>query len=390
MKPFSYCLALTLTLAACADAEPSAPLDGSKAVMVVTDSIRCASCLIHIDTLVTITGSDSAPVFSSTRLALSPGGTYIAAAPLADQGVVALFDASGGFLQRLLRDGDGPGEMRRIRFAVWQADSLLLLIGSDGRARQVMLPTGSIESSALPEGMMPYGLVSAANGLLIANAVSPLFPNVAVLSDSLKLLRAFGDSLRDNAADETTVHPLSLELRLGASDGEVIVQARRMLSPDLTVWTLEGKRLRQLTRTAAWYPPYTPAEYQETSALLPSEVRVRPEIVAVWPDTGSLIWLAGRVPDRRWQPGGDTNLDGSKLGNSAIGRPVLPDYDWSDFLDTVIEVIDWRRGEVIAHAIIDTYAYRMAAAGVLEVPGIAESGEEKRTLIRPRLVMKAH
>lgn len=376
-----------LLFLACAPDKETAPPSAPPGAIVIEDSVTCASCDIAVDTLVTVGGSDSAPFFASTRLTMLAGAGFVAAAPLVDQGVVAIFDERGQLLRRLLRDGDGPAEMRRIRFAVGQEDTTLLLVGADGRARRVDLATLQVSSHSLPSGLLLYELVGGPGGRLLASAVSPEYPNVAVLSSDLRIEEAFGEQLVPSGSESTLAHPMALESRLGSRSDGIVAQARRKLSADVAIWTMDGTLQRRFRRQASWFPAYTPSEYQDESAFLPSQVRVKPQIVAVWPDTGSLVWLVGRIPDRNWRQADPLDAEPRV---SARGVPALPDHDWSDFLDTVIEVIDWDSGRVIARSIMDTYAYRMAGVGILEVPGVSSDGTETRTLIKPRLVATSY
>ena len=106
-----------------------------------------------------------------------------------------------------------------------------------------------------------------------------------------------------------------------------------------------GKIEQTLTRSPEWFRPHLRGGRPDP-ALPPA-----PTLRAVREDTDGRLWLLSAVADARWR---------SALGSSPEGVTYS---DPNRYFDSIVEVVDPRRGEVLATLRMDQFLTEMPRAG---------------------------
>jgi hypothetical protein len=171
-----------------------------------------------------------------------------------------------------------------------------------------------------------------------------------------KVVRSFG-SLRGAYRpdipyfDERTVAPAGPGSVWAAQPSRYVIEQ----------WSTDGRKLRELRRSVGWFPPLL-----RSWSLSPSQPP--PTLLhQVWQDRAGRLWVSIGVPDRRWRsqlrPGGPH------------GYRVA---DRTRFYDTIIEVIDPRRGVVLASRRFDERVHFM---GEDRIGAVVEEGDVPRYVV---------
>lgn len=381
----SIIVAMVLLLgAACGAPGPhDIPADSTQAI--VADEVTCTACEISADTIVAIAGSLEAPFTQSTRLAYLPGGHGYAAGPLADPGVVALFDTAGHYRRSIFRAGGGPGELNQAHLLVGEAGGRVDAIDYDGRVVRFDPATDTTYDYRLPTRLLPTVVVLGPRNRLLAFSLNPLYATGMLLDSAFQPVGTFGDSGWANRQGEVAITPARLESRIGGGNDRYFVQAANRYLLRVRLWDSLGAPVADLVRDAPWFPPYDEQAYQDSAAYFPSQVRPRPDVIGTWIDEEGMIWIAVRVADANWKQLDPVVPGQSLMTISSSGVPVPPDREWDRFLDTVIEVIDPRSRRVVARTRFDEVFYRMIAPGILGAMGEDANGEVLLSAIKVRL-----
>jgi hypothetical protein len=322
--------------------------DISHQAVVDTSSI-CPECRITEAPVATISSTDSASFFLSTRLAYLPATNRFYAAPLVETGRIAEFDSHGNFLRLLLREGEGPGELGRIRFLVPGLGDTIVAIGSDFRVVKLSTTTGSSQSARLPANLVPSDVMMLPNGWMAMSTITPMSSTVILLDESLSVRFAIGDSI---GADSWSNHAdlvRRLYARLGSgADGSFWECGQRYRFWGRR-WSPDGKLLDTVTGSPAWFPEYSPQdEEQRGRSLLSSQAKPYPLVTACWEHAPGLLWVAAMVPDPDWKALDPVDPPEPLLTVSQSGIPSLAYRDWSMFTDGIIEIVDLEKRRVVA------------------------------------------
>lgn len=267
---------------------------------------------------------------------------------------VAVFDSTGGYLQTIGREGEGPGEFSDIgKLLIAPGDSLvvldwaarLTLFDPDHRLiRTVPLPLSpEIVAALTPDGGVVIGLLRAAEGSTSAASLQPLHH---VSSDGV-LLRSFGDG--GEVYDATL--PFSLSRTIANADGNAVWSAWRMPYRIDRYDLHTGELTDSLIRRADFFPSITD-EQRRTNEL---ELKPMPMIASIQQDSTGLLWVLLYLPDPAWQSAIDR-----KAG--AHGGQIT-DYD--RYFDTRVEVIDPVRRALVGYRHFDEYLTHMVAPGIV-------------------------
>ena len=383
---FARLLPIALVIAACGSPDLK-PLAADSTQVTISDEPTCNACEITADTVVAITGSLEAPFSRRTRLAhLARSGEY-AAAPLADDGTVALFDSAGRYLKSILRRGEGPGELVGIRHLLGDDAGRIIAIDYDGRVVRYDPGTDTTHDYRLPTRLLPTEFAVGPHHQFLAFSMSPLNPTGVMLDSTFRAVGSFGDSGWRDSQGQITTSPARLESRLGGGNGRYFVQATNRYELRVRLWDSLGAPVADFLRDAAWFPPYDEQTYQDSAAYVPSQVRPLPRVIGAWMDVEGLVWIAASVADANWKQV-DPVVPGQTLFTNSPSGPVPPDRDWNRFLDTVIEVIDPRARRVLARTRLDAVFYRMITPGMLGAIGEDPDGEVVLSAISIGLVRR--
>jgi hypothetical protein len=169
---------------------------------------------------------------------------------------------------------------------------------------------------------------------LILNAILPTadragYPLHALRRDGR--LDSFGAEIPEYRGDLAYLNVR----RLAPGEGST-VWAAAVHEYRIELWNDEGTKVREFRRDVEWFRPWDgPARGS------PGDVPPNPETHAVWLD-GDFLWVMIRVPQQNWRP-----LPGGR--RTAEGGARFVDGQERDLVwDTMIEIIDLRRNEVVA------------------------------------------
>jgi hypothetical protein len=306
----------------------------SQTVQRVPSAAMCERCRITLTQVARIgTASDPYSIRDITTAAI--GSTTIFFGPLYEAGRVGRFDLTTKRGSLIGRPGSGPGELRTVLgIAAGRTDSLTVLSG--GRLT-VFTNTGGFVRVSSAQAIGRNLLVLPDGSVLISgirrtpeSAGHPLH----LLTRDGGFVKSFGearDTIRSNmSAAELAGYRAGATLTRSLSKAESGgVWAAHGMKYQIDRFDGNGRYVRSIIRDAAWFPPRRAAP--ETSSW---EAPPPPFLVAV-SEYEELLWVAVTVADRNW-------------------KAVKTD-EWvpARAKDTIIEVIDPRRGRVVTSARLD-------------------------------------
>ena len=287
----------------------------------------CSSC-VTLAQVATLRLPDTLGGFvSPVSFAKSSSGDYYVRDPFGPLGIHR-FDASGRFLQTIGKRGGGPGEFTFIESFNLDANDTLWVFGSN---HAVFTSNGRhIRSRRLDDLLRPTLSAGLQDGriALVALSQSPDkfgVPLHIVRSDgSIEL--SFGG--RPGGAHGRGFWEKRFSLTTGDSHTFYTAFAN---SYAIEEWSTEGRLRRVLARRADWFPSWL------TWNGLSHEERPPPRLAHMIVDAAGLLWTVSIVPDLRWRPvprSGEQRLESLA--------------DLENRFDTMIEVIDLSRAEVVA------------------------------------------
>jgi hypothetical protein len=279
---------------------------------------------------------------------------------------VDVFDSTGRHVKTLDKRGAGPGEFRGIRgLVVGDGDTTSVIDQSNGR--RVYLSPSSLEEvrTAKWYGTPVAGLSRLSPGRLVGanwlQSHSPLSRAIIVFDDSgQKVMMVDGgpDSTRPRSGMEWArwVTPDGSGGFFSAHMGEYVIDK----------WSADGRLLGSRRIPSSWM-----AGTSESSDPKAFELGGSPIVKGIVRDTSGLLWVLGRIRDRKWRKGLGTRKDES-------GREVQFPDDWNQYDDSVIEVIDPETGAVVARQRFNAAFFRFAR------PGYVVSASDEPT---PRFIL---
>ena len=272
---------------------------------------------------------------------------------------VWVFGADGSLLSRIGRLGSGPGEFGDIGSIVVTEDGVFSVLDRGRGTIMTFDWTGELLREVRTENWLPLGIETVPlEGSLVlhgADIQTPAqvgYPIHVVDLESGKIQESFGS--------------LTGEYELGTRLGPRTI-AR---GPDRFVWMApvwgsyrielweSNTPVRILRRDVAWFPPDQMGGHGW-------EDRPVPRVKEIASDD-SLLWVFATTADERWAEAGATR-------------------DWDLFRDTRIEVIDWRRGRVLASERFDEYYDAWVEPGLIGRLAISLTGSVRYVTYRVQL-----
>ena len=258
---------------------------------------------------------------------------------------VLVFDADGTFLRRIGRRGEGPGELMSIRAFEVVDDGTFVILDS---GRGVILRfdwTGQLLDEVRPQGWTPIG---TGVGLVSMGGARAVYPAAFRGGDRagypLHLINLASGELEASFGSETGEFDINRERALevvhARGPDESIWMARNR-AYWIELWEPDNRLMLSMRRDVAWFP----------DALVDQEgghggPGTEPESVlfSIAADD-SLLWVMIGRADERWA---EAESD-----------------DFQMQFDTFVEVIDWRRGRVIASQRFDQILSPLIAPGLV-------------------------
>lgn len=249
-----------------------------------------------------------------------------------------VFDHTGQFLQTLGGVGQGPGEFNLVRYvAVGDADTVYVTDAKSGRL-SLFSPdlvfrrsaTDANVARALTFAVLRNGKIVAATDVSSRDRIG--YP-LHLYGSDLTFITSFG-------ADTPSFdpgHPLLSRRRLARSrDGGV--WAARATEYVIDRFDAEGKRSLRVVRDEPWFRPHLGANLIE-------EQEPKPRIMGIAEDSLGRLWVLLVTKGAEWKRSIGYTLP-SRLGGGRSPIPVITDED--GYYDTVLEVIDPGRGQLVA------------------------------------------
>ena len=335
----------------------------AQATVTIRSTPSCPGCrldLVRVATLGSI--DDPAGFASNVEVDHDSRGRYIVGAS-ADRTQFMLYDGRGRLLRTVGRRGEGPGEYRGISrvlsgpgdsiHVVDQALARLTVLSPEIRlVRTVSLPLSPARSVILrPDRLLVHARVSS-----MALAGLPLH----LIGPDGRIQRSFG------AADlEIRPGQEARRVRVIGRSGNDAAWSAYVDRYRLERWGIDGRLELAIERDADWYRPWNAYAAQRLDERPP-----RPQTRGVWQAPNGLLYVAIRVADVHWK-----RSDEARALQAARERPQLSRTEWSDYADTMIEVIDVQRGVLVASVRVPQaldgftrdgmlYGMREAASGV--------------------------
>jgi hypothetical protein len=297
----------------------------------------CPTCTIRVTQAATLgRRTDSVSPDTWAELAHDSRGRYYVA-PTVGGAQIAVYDSLGRFMRTIGQRGDGPGEFQRIQsITVGMHDTLFVLdflsrrltVLSPGyhAVRTMSMAKTGYHLTILRDGRMLVGYLSAFPG---PSAGEPIH----LLSASGAFVRSFGVVSPDFDRERFSSNARTFAVAR-SGDGVWVAPSSRY---ELELWDLDGHPQRSVSRSVDWFPPWTDLHHQPINIVKP-----RTALGAIRQDAEGRLWVFLSVADKNWRRGHEA----SHMGEN--GTPVYSGVEKDRYLDTMVEVIDPRRGRLVA------------------------------------------
>jgi hypothetical protein len=349
----------------------------ARAQQVIPDRVACRGCEIAVTPVVTLQtdGADaylSGPPSSVVRDGM---GRYWLTRRGGDIPVV--FDAAGRVIGSIGRAGGGPGEFRSAFNAMpLPGDSVILFDATLSRATVVGPDLSAGRSISLPIHPGPIAVVSWPDSVVMNSYGG----GPAAAARSLHMLQFSGSTARQlySFGDAGGAHPagqpaFAIATRVVAAPTTRGFWSAELLRYSISEWTRAGEPLRTLVRTPEWFPG--PSSYSIGTPTTPPS----PAVDAIRAN-GDTLWVAVRVPRADWKAAwsGYRSPGRGEVGSRGAPGPT-------DLYRTVVEVIDTRRGEVVARRWLDGLVVKMLAGDEMVLYDTDRTGTPVVRVVRIRV-----
>ena len=272
---------------------------------------------------------------------------------------VWVFDADGVFLSRIGRFGSGPGEFRDIGSIVVTEDGVFSVLDRGRGAIMTFDWTGELLREVRTENWLPLGIETLPlEGSLVLHGAEIQTP--AQVGYPIHVVDLENGTIRESFGSRTGEYELGT--RLGArtiarGPGRSVWMAPERGSYRIELWE-SNTLVRVLRRDVEWFPPDQMGGHGWEEKPGP--------VVAHIASDDSLLWVFASTADERWAEAG-ANRD-SDL-----------------FRDSRIEVIDWRRGRVLASERFDEDYDSWVEPGLIGMLAISPTGSVRYVTYRVQL-----
>jgi hypothetical protein len=338
---------------------------GAQRRVALPQRVACERCAIDVAPLVAL-GTDSGPGMLTRpepRAWRDSRGQFLVVNPY--ESAVQVFGPDGRFMRRFGRRGAGPGEFEGVIALAVDASDSVHVIDAPARRYSVFSPAYDfVRSAALP--LDPQIAFVRTPQFLAFNA--PIHTR-ELIGLPVHVVSPLGEYLRSTGSESGLFRPdiPNLERRaLAPSSADTIWSAHRAEYVIDRIDLATGRTTASLSRRAEWFPP---------GGVRSGSAGGEPYtfLVDVHEDRTGLLWVLVAVPDREWR----SAVQASRPGDL---HPMVTDDH--RYRDTMLEVIDVRRGVVLQSVRLPQYVHQFVADGILASTTETDAGEPRLQLWR--------
>ena len=322
---------VTCTTALCVAAGPVRGQNGPLPPLVIAER-ACDTCRLRIEHVTTLGPSPDA-FFAEPWLVRRADGSVMVG-PTADFARFAVFSRSGSFLRSVGRRGSALGEFRLIDAAIDGPGDSIYVFDGVNRSLSVLSPD-FVYRRGLKLDLRALSAIRLPDDAIVVNAEIRT-PELFGLPLHV-IAPAHGRIVRSFPAADATIEPRQefAQHRVIALGRDAVVWAGRLDRYEVEAWTSAGRLLRTITRSPEWWVRNGTAPYSSRD-----QVRSTARLRGLQVMEDSTLWVLVHVPrdDPDNRPGRVAPRGGKSPAHGHESRPLF---------DTVIEVIDLRRGRLL-------------------------------------------
>jgi hypothetical protein len=335
-------------------------------VRVLEEPPHCPGCEITLEEEVILGGpSDPSSIRDDAEgrqcmVGHLSSGHFVVTGPVGG-GRLFLYDEQGQLAGTIGRPGSGPGEFRAdMRVVIGPADTLYVMDDHHGRI-QVFDPDGRfVRSFPAPSTHRGFGRLVNGDflfGLAPGASTEALFQ--VTNEEGKPTVRSGVPVMSDPGLETWIVSP----------SGSGGFWAANSLRYELYRWDSSGSVTEVLVRAVDWFPPF-PVDGRYPTREARAQGRYPPLIGHLQEGEKGRLWVYAWVRARSWEP----------------GVPARPQYEWARrTFDTILEVIDTGRGEVLARMRFDGRLAPVCGGPLLYTIREDDEGYPRIQILRPTL-----
>lgn len=319
--------------------------------LVLSEASPLRSIQLDLATRVVDSGPGAGPL---GRVVVAPDSSLFAIIEIYHLAEVNVYDRTGTHVRTIGRSGRGPGEFRIIMTIAALGDTLFAFDNAQRRETALTFDGTYLRDRRIPAEVsraLPFP-----DGRVVLSAVDPTPSRIGA---PLHIFDAEGSAVLSfpNAgvlyrADEQ--HLLERALTRASDSSFWSAPPNEYV---LRRWNLSGKKERTLVRRAPWF------ESHGQVTLYHANIEPLPELRDVYYDVNGLLWVLIHVSDDRW--------NAQFRDDPGLPADMRFTFNYHDYWDSLVEVIDTRRGVVLASERFDGYF-----SGFTNVGQLSESGKQ--------------
>jgi hypothetical protein len=263
-----------------------------------------------------------------------------------DEPGITIVDTTGKYLGAFGRRGGGPGELLYdpSRLVIGPGDTLHAF---EYGAVSVFAPSGTFVRRAEFRMSSVEQVLVLGDGRMV---ITMFYRTPELVGIPVHVFSSEGVRLNSFGA----VRPTTV-LRQTDTRGQILAKAGAdtmlWVAPrsryEISLWSVAGRHSRTLVREADWFAPWHGVLGDWRRISFP------PLITGLFQDAAGYLWVTISVADRNWKP--LATGDDEPLSDGVNGK----------YFDTILEVIDPRRGTVEARLRLDEYIPGFSSQGLI-------------------------